>query len=747
VDTLVGVLAVDTAARRTQPGRKHAPRKRRSKSRKGFFRRWWWVFLAVPLLGVLVVLGVLYWVYRGLELPATPPPLQTTYVYDRDGNLLTTLHSTVDRTIIPIEQMPRSLRDAVIAAEDKDFYEHGGVDPIGIVRAAWTDLVARDTVQGGSTITQQVVKNVYAGTYEEDPETGEQVYTVPPRTLGQKVRESLLAIKVEQTFTKDEILATYLNTVYFGHGAYGVQAAAQTYWSKDAEDLTLLESATLAGVIPSPGLFDPIAHPEDAKTRRDYVLDRMVAEGYLDAARAEQLKAKEVRTTPIEDGQAFPAKLGYFLDYTRRSLIGAYGEARVFGGGLRVRTTLDAQLQRYAQEAVVANLNDPGGPEAALVAIDVRNGGVLAMYGGRNWQRSEVNLATGDGGTGRHAGSAFKVFTLVAAMEDRISLSSRWSGPGSIEIDDPRCYTNGEPWQLSNASDSESGVFTLAQATAHSVNTVYAQLATTVGPEAVVDVAHRMGITSPLDPVCSITLGTQEVTPLEMTDAYATLAARGWRHRATPLFEVDDPDGETIRRINGRGRQVLEENDADLATYALEGVVTGGTGTRASIGRPVAGKTGTAQDYVDAWFCGYTPQIAACVWVGYPQGRIPLTNVEGYSAVFGGTIPALIWHDFMSQAMADLPVEDFVTPSFEGYTGGPPTPVPVPAPSASATPEPSPTETVTPSPSESATPSPSEAPSTTPTEPPTPSPSPSDTPTQSPSPTPTPSRRSPDPGG
>jgi penicillin-binding protein 1A len=277
-------------------------------------------------------------------------------------------------------------------------------------------------------------------------------------------------------------------------------------------------------------------------------------------------------------------------------------------------------------------------------------------------------------------------------------------------------------------------VFTLTQATAHSVNTVFAQLVTAVGPEDVVDVAHRMGITSPLEPVCSITLGTQEVTPLEMTTAYATLAARGWRHRATPLLRVDDPNGETLDRINQRGRQVLDENDADLATYALQTVVTGGTGTRANIGRPVAGKTGTAQDYVDAWFCGYTPQIATCVWVGYPQGRIPLTNVEGYSAVFGGTIPAQIWHDFMVQAMADLPVEDFAEPSFEGYTVGPPTPAPMPAPSASATPEPTPSQS----------PTPTETPSPTPTEPtptgpgPTGPTGPTGPPTQSPQPSPSP---------
>ena len=301
-------MAVGTAAHRAQKGRKHAPRKKR-KAAKGFFRRWWWVFVAVPLLGLLVVLGLLYYMYRQIELPEAPPPLQTTYVYDRNGDLLTTLHSAVDRTIIPIEDMPRSLQRAVVAAEDQDFYGHPGIDPWGIVRAAWTDLVARETVQGGSTITQQLVKNIYAGSYETDPDTGQRVYTVPPRTFGQKVRESLLAIKVEQTYTKDEILATYLNTVYFGNGAYGVQAAAQTYWSKEANDLTLLESATLAGIIPSPSLFDPIEHPEDAKVRRDYVLGRMVADGYLDAARAEQLKAKPVRTTPLDRTQQFSPKI------------------------------------------------------------------------------------------------------------------------------------------------------------------------------------------------------------------------------------------------------------------------------------------------------------------------------------------------------------------------------------------------------------------------------------------------------
>ncbi|HZD17137.1 MAG TPA: transglycosylase domain-containing protein, partial [Actinomycetota bacterium] len=696
-------MAVDTAPARARKGPKHAPRRKRK--RKGFrawLRRWWWVLVAVPATMFLGVLGVLMYVYSQLELPQTPPPLQTTYLYDRDGNVLATLHASVDRTVIPLSDMPISVRNAVIAVEDKDFYEHPGIDPIGIIRAAWTDLVAREVVQGGSTITQQLVKNVYAGNYVEDPETGETTYVVPPRTLGQKVRESLLAIKVEREFTKDEILVKYLNTAYFGRGASGVQAAAQTYWQKDASDLTLLESAALAGLIRNPSLYDPVEHPDEAQARRNYVLDRMVAQGSLDPARAARLKPKPVRTDAIELGVNFPPKLGYFLDHTRRELIARYGEPTVFGGGLQVTTTLDLEVQRAAEQAVAAQLDTPGDPEAALVAIDPRTGGILAMYGGKNFDRSKVNLATGAGGTGRQAGSAFKPFTLAAAMEQGYSLNARWSGPSTIRIPDPACYTNGEPWQLSNASDSESGTFTLLSATTHSVNTVYAQVAAAVTPDAVVDAAHRMGIRSDLEPVCSITLGTQSVTPLDMANSYATLAARGVRHKATPLLEVDDANGEVDYRIGEEGRRVLDQNDADLVTYALQTVIQSGTGTRANIGRPAAGKTGTAQNYWDAWFCGYTPQVAACVWVGYPQGQIELTDIEGFPAVFGGTIPALIWHDFMLDATAGMPAKDFSEPSFEGYTAGPPTPVPLPAPS----PSPSPTEEPSPTPSGSPSPSP-----------------------------------------
>jgi penicillin-binding protein 1A len=726
-------VAVDTAARKTDRGRKHAPRTKRSqRGFKAWLKRWWWVFVVVPASAALLVLGMLVYVYSKLELPETPPPLQTTYIYDRDGTQIATLHAGVDRTIIPISEMPKTLQHAVIAAEDKDFYQHPGIDPIGIVRAAWSDLVSGQVVQGGSTITQQLVKNVYAGQYVEDPVTHEQTYVVPPRTVGQKVRESLLAIKVEHEFTKDEILETYLNTVYFGHGAYGVQAAAQTYWQKDASDLTILESAMLAGLIQGPSAYDPVVDPQGAQVRRNYVLDRMVADGYLDADRAAAMKEMPVTTNAIEIGLHFPAKLGYFLDHTRRTLIDRYGESVVFGGGLKVTTTLDMDMQHAAEQAVANRLPSPEDPDAALVAIDPRTGGILAMYGGKNFNTDQVNLATGAGGTGRQAGSAFKMFTLVTALEQGYDLNARWSGPASITIPDPACYTNGQPWELSNASDSESGTFTLLSATTHSVNTVYAQVASAVTPAAIVDVAHRLGIRSELEPVCSITLGTQSVTPLDMTDAYATIADRGVHHRSTPLEEVDHPDG-TVDEFNQRGQQVIPQNDADLATYALETVITSGTGTNARLlDRPAAGKTGTNQEYRDAWFCGYTPQLAACVWVGHSEGQISMTNVEGFPAVFGGTIPALIWHDFMTSALAGKPVRPFATPSFEGYTQGPPTPVPVPAPSMT----PSPTESTSPTPPPSESPSPSPSPSPTPTETPPPTPSPSPTPTEPP-PTPT----------
>ncbi len=677
-----------------------------------FIRRWWWVWLiiGIPFLGAVGVGGTLVYMYLHLEIPDAPPPLQTTYVYDKQGDLLTTFHAAVNRTIIPIEEMPTSLRQAVIATEDKDFYTHPGIDPVGIARAAWADLTQGSVEQGGSTITQQYVKNVYTG---------------DERTIARKVKEALLAIKLEQQYTKDQILSKYLNTIYFGHGAYGVQAAAKTYWDKDASDLSAVQSATLAATIAAPSRYDPLSGDNATrhlvKQRRNYVLDRMVSQDYLEAAQASEMKAKKVRTHEYVESTS---RLSYFTDYVRRTLVDKLAKTTtdgdreaasemVYGGGLKVTTTINMNWQRAAQEAVDSHLDAKGDPQAALVAIDPDTGAVRALVGGRNYTHSQVNLATGYGSPGRSAGSAFKVFTLAAAMEQKYSLNSVWTGPPTKIIPDKECRSpDGSPWAPSNAGDGEGGTFTLAGATAHSINTIFAQLVVDLknGPQDVVDVAHRMGIRSNLEPQCSITLGAQPVTPLEMADAYATLAAQGRHHPATPLESVKTRRNANLIKYPVKGTEALTKNQANLVTKALEGVITDGTYTADSIGRPAAGKTGTAQSYSDAWFCGYVPQLVTCVWVGYVNDNRPLVNVQGVPAVYGGTIPAQIWHDFMVVATENMEVERFPNPSLQGFINGPPTATPTPSPQPTPRPEPSDEAKPTKTPELTKTPEPTKTP-------------------------------------
>ena len=687
---------------------------------------------------MLLGVSALYVAYARIKLPNTLPPIRTTYLYDRNGDQISTLHGAVDRTVIPLSKMSPNIIHAVIATEDHGFYSHPGVDVTGILRAAYTDLIKREPAQGASTITEQLVKNVYAGSYEVDPDSGLRVYVPPERSIPEKVREALLAVKLEKELGKDTILEKYLNTVYFGHGAYGIQAAAETYFGKPASRLTVLESASLAGVLHAPELYDPIDRPYDNRFRRDYALDQMVKYGYLDQATETRLKAKPCCGTvkgKATERIVAPGQSEYFVDYTRRLLIDRYGEAKVFGGGLRVTTTLDLGLQHAAEDAIAQELPDKrNDPAAALVAIDPTNGQILAMAGGRDWQHNKVNYATMVGGSGREAGSAFKAFTLAAAMQAGYNLNAYWYGPSTLAV--PGCTDPTQPdglWHPVNAGDGEAGTFTLAGATAHSVNTIFAQVVAQLGPSNVVDMAHALGIRSSLPPVCSITLGSVAVNPLEMTNAYATLADHGERFWATPLLQVKTGAGKVDPSVTPQGAQVIDPNDANLVTSALQGVVTGGTGVDAAIPPyPVAGKTGTANENVDAWFCGYTMQIATCVWMGWPAGEIPLQNVEGVSSVYGGTIPAAIWHDFMSVAMQGKPPVAFAVPSFAGKTVGPSRTVyPSPSPTTSPCASPSgsgasahacgsPSASPTPSPRPSRSPSPSPSPSTEPSATPTP---------------------------
>ncbi len=580
--------------------RRRGPASKRSQ--RGFLRRYWWAFALTPVALALFAFGVLMLAYLRIDLPKALPPVQTTFVYDRNGDLLSTFHGSVDRTLIPFGQMPQHLRDAVLAVEDARFYQHGGVDFKGTIRAAWSDLVARETVQGGSTITQQLVKRVYAGHYTAPGDNGIRDYVIPPRTVKEKAREVLLAIKVERTLSKDKILAKYLNTVYFGHGAYGIEAAAQTYFGVPGKRLTLLQSATLAGILTAPEAYDPIDHPFDAKFRRDFALDRMVQYGYLDRARADRLKRRACCGIPLPlqrgpDAQIeAPGDAEYFVQYTRETLAKRYGPAAVFGGGLQVTTSLDLGYQAAAEQAIQSHLPSGQDPGASLVAIEPKTGHILAMAGGKDFSVSQLNLATFKGGTGRQAGSAFKAFTLAEAMDQGFDLNSRWYGPNSITIDDPICNGPEGPWQPVNAEGGGS-TYTLRSATAHSVNTVFAQVVVELGPESVVDMAHRLGIRSYLPAVCSITLGSVAVNPLEMTDAYATLAARGIRHRANPLLQVRSPGGRIDPGVVAKGRRVVDQNVADLVTYTLQDVIAYGTGASARLSSwPAAGKTGTAQD-------------------------------------------------------------------------------------------------------------------------------------------------------
>ena len=671
-------------------------------------RRVAWIAVLSILLPLVSVTGALLALYATTSLPTIPPLSETTVLLDRNGNEIAKLHADVDRELIPFAQMPESLRRAVIAVEDADFYRHDGLDKLAMARATWVNLTSGSMSQGGSTITQQYVKNVLTGS---------------EHSLARKVREAILAVKLEHTTSKQEILRGYLNTVYFGHGAYGVQAAARTYFERDAKDLTLLQSATLAGLISAPSARDPFEHPGEALRARDLALARMVEVGSIGPERALLLQA---RPLGLAEEASVRSAAPHFMEHVRLDLKASYGLDALYRGGLRVRTTLDMDWQRAAERAIRTALPSPRDPEAALVAIDPRTGAIRAMVGGRSFERSEFDLATQ---ARRQAGSAFKPFVLVAALERGISPLEVRYGPSSLTIPDPFCETNGAPWTVSNAGDQAAGTMSIENAMAGSVNTIFAQVTVEVGPDAVAEVAHRMGIRSRLARVCSIGLGTSEVSPLEMTSAYGTLATRGFYVEPTAIEQVTGPGGEILQGplggLDSVGSTAISSQDADAATRVLQGVIEHGTGTAAALAdRPAAGKTGTAQHATDAWFCGYVPQLVTCVWVGYPDGARPMRNVEGVPEVYGGTIPARIWHDFMTEATAGMPVAGFHPGSYAYYADPPPPPAPAPSvaptetspsPSAepSATPQPSPSqEPPSPSPTPDPSPSPSEEPAT-----------------------------------
>ncbi|MBV8979954.1 MAG: PBP1A family penicillin-binding protein [Acidimicrobiia bacterium] len=579
-----------------------------------------------------------------VPLPKDTPLAQTTILTDAKGNQLAVLHGDENRLPVKLSQVPKVLQDAVIASEDRKFYSHAGVDPLGVLRATWADVRHGSTVQGGSSITQQYVKNTYTGSQ---------------RTFMRKVKEAVLATKVERKYSKRQILERYLNTIYFGRGAYGVQAAAHAYFDKDVQQLGLPESALLAGLIRGPEEADPARGPAPAalaNQRRSEVLEAMVETDAISASQKTEAESVPIDSKPRAPKTTIASSAPgseYFVDYVRRQLVKSYGEDAVLRGGLHVQTTLDQGLQKQAYDAVYKTLwdskNDPAG---ALVTMD-GDGHVLAMVGGRDWNASKVNLAVGTagGGVGRQAGSSFKPFVLAEMLKEGYSVESSFLGPQKITL--PKA-DNGKDWEVSNFDNEGFGRLNLVDATAHSVNTVYAQLVAAIGPQNVIPTAQALGIRSPLDPVPSITLGTQNVSVMEMADAYLSFANEGMQTDPQVFSKITDATGAVLYDGKPHRTKALSRSQADVMNFTLSQVVQRGTGTGAQIGVPVAGKTGTTEDFGDAWFVGYTPKLATAVWMGYPEGQSKkMTDVHGVHNVNGGSLPATIFNRFMTRAVHD----------------------------------------------------------------------------------------------
>ena len=599
------------------------------------------------LLGVLLVLATLSFTF-GLvravasEIPALDPASHRsdvdTVVYASNGRtVLAVLRGDESRVLVDTEDIAPIMRQAIVSIEDHRFFDHNGIDLRGVARALWADIRHQAIIEGGSTITQQFVKNAYIRN---------------EKTLARKVREAALAWQLEQRWSKDRILTAYLNTIYFGNGAYGIQQASRAYFGKAARKLGLAESALLAGIPSDPSLYDPVTNPRKAKARRRQVLGLMLEQGKITQRDFERADAVPL---PRPDDVRLPGTRGkapYFLNYVKDQLVETYGAGRVFGGGLRVTTTIDLALQDQASAAIEKVLANPDGPAAALVAIEPRTGAVKAMFGGRNFRESQFNLAAQ---AERQPGSAFKPIVLATAMRSGISpLTELESKKVSIDAGD-------RIWNVTNYDHTYLGRISLARAMVSSDNSVYAQLTDLVGPEAIVDTAHALGIGSPLNAYFSIGLGSLAVNPLDMARAYATLANGG--RRVDGSLVGDRPRVvERVERIrSGRVEEnvpqptrVLDEGQAEVLTDILEDVVRVGTGRRAALpGRSAAGKTGTTDNYGDAWFVGYTPELVVAVWVGYPDRLRPMLTEFGGDPVTGGTLPALIWKEFMEGVEED----------------------------------------------------------------------------------------------
>jgi penicillin-binding protein 1A len=558
---------------------------------------------------------------------------ENTRIYDKDGRQLGIVAGVTNRTEVPSSRIPQVLKDATVAIEDKRFYDHDGVDYVRIVGAGVNDLRSGTGRQGASTITMQLMKNLY------NPDGGSRV-----ADIGVKIEEAYLAFQYEKQYTKDQILTKYLNGVFYGQNAVGVQAASLTYFDRPVKDITLPQAALLAGLPQAPSAYNPFGNPRAAKERRNMVIEQMAQQGMITREKAEQAKQSGLG---LKRGDAYTTKREeYFFEYVRQFLIDRYGERAVQRGGFRVYTTIDPALQRDAREAIAGRLFYDDDPAAAVVTVDSRTGYIRAMASNQSFQDdTQFNFATQ---AERQPGSTFKTFVLAEAVRRGINPQTTVYQSKRLNYTDPR-------WgkiDVSTYSDSYSGPVSIARATLSSDNSVYTQMTLDLDPNAVVDLAYEMGVPKERDlpRYPSVGLGAGEVTPLDMATAYAALSNGGFRVLPVAISKIVKPDGSEENFRPGR-RRVLTDGQAYEVTRILQQNMTSGTGTAAQIGVDAAGKTGTTDSFVDAWFVGYTPHYSTAVWVGYPndQGeKRYMYSVHG-RAVAGGTFPAEIWGDFMRQ--------------------------------------------------------------------------------------------------
>lgn len=563
---------------------------------------------------------------------------QTSKIYSADGALLANLFSE-NRTVVPLKAVSKYMIDATVAAEDQRFFEHRGIDLKGIARALVEDIKAGDIKQGGSTISQQYIKNAYF--------TNEQ-------TVGRKIKEAILAFNLERRSSKKEILEKYLNIIYFGHGAYGVEAASESFFGKNAKDITLAEAALLAGVVKNPVRFSPYINPKAALGRRNFILKRMLATKKINENAYTMAVNTPLNVNP--PARRHYKQADYFVEDVRKNLFATYGENLLLRGGLKVTTTLDSRLQKFAEEAAYKELNRAGDPSIALIAIDVNTGAVKAMVGGRDFSKNQFNLATQ---SKRQPGSAFKAFLLATAVTKGISPLQMYSSNSPLIVNLP-----GKDWKVNNYEGAGKGSISLKEAMARSVNTVFARLILQLKPEQVAAMAKNLGISSEIKANPAIALGGLEtgVSPLEMATGYMSFANGGYLYNRYFVDRITDFKGQTLALAQPLRKQVIDQTAAYLVTDSLKDVIDKGTGKRADINDNIAGKTGTTQDYGDAWFVGYSSNLVVCVWVGYPEKKIPMKNIRGRQ-VTGGSFPAEIWRDFMLKASLLYPFKEFPKPA------------------------------------------------------------------------------------